>query len=245
MNTNSNTYTIVYTSVVVILAAAILAVASQALKPKQDANVKADTISQMMQAAQYATDGLTNDAVLDLYKANIKDAFLVNASGERVGDLDKASSEIFSTSQVKAQNSMLKRGRTDALKLPVYVFDKDGQDITVIPCYGAGLWGDIWGYIALQPDRHTIAGAFFNHASETPGLGAKIKDDPSFRGQFPGKTVELAAEPAFEVIKGGAPAGQTNAVDAISGATMTSRALGQAISKWLGLYKAYLNNGEE
>jgi len=245
MNTNSNTYTIVYTSVVVILAAAILAVVSQALKPKQDANVKADTISQMMQAAQYTTDGLTNDDILALYRDNIKDAFLIDANGERQGDLDKASSEIFSTSQVKAQNSMLKRGRTDSMKLPVYVFDKDGQDITVLPCYGAGLWGDIWGYVALQPDLRTIAGAFFNHASETPGLGAKIKDDPSFRGQFPGKSIDLSSEAAFEVLKGGAADGKSNAVDAISGATMTSRALGTAIAKWIDLYKPYLTKGEE
>ena len=190
MNTNSNAYTIVYTSIIVILSAAILAIASQALKPRQDANIKADTISQMMTAAQFKTEGLSNDAIISLYKGAIKESFIIDNKGGKVSDMDKASSEIFSTSKLKAQNSILKRGKADQMKLPVYVFNKDGKDITVIPVYGAGLWGPIWGYLALEPDMKTLAGAFFNHESETPGLGAKIKDDPSFRARFVGKSID-------------------------------------------------------
>lgn len=244
MNTNSNAYTIVYTSIIVILSAAILAIVSQALKPRQDANIKADTISQMMTAAQFNTEGLSNDAVISLYKGAIKESFIIDNKGGKVSEMDKGASEIFSTSKLKAQNSILKRGKADQMKLPVYVFNKDGKDITVIPVYGSGLWGPIWGYLAFEPDMKTLAGAFFNHESETPGLGAKIKDDPSFRARFVGKTVDLKAKPAFEIVKGGA-GNKSNAIDAITGATMTSRGVGEAVADWLDLYKAYLTKAEE
>ena len=86
---------------------------------------------------------------------------------------------------------------------------------------------------------------YFDHASETPGLGGKIKDDPSFRAAFAGKTLNMAGSKHFEIVKGGAPAGQTNAIDAISGATMTSKGLEAAINNWLGAYKNYIQNAEE
>ena len=84
-------------------------------------------------------------------------------------------------------------------------------------------------------------GAYFDHESETPGLGGKIKDDPAFRAQFKGKTVDFNdSKAAFSIVKGGAPSGKSNAIDAISGATMTSRGLDEAINTWLKAYKSYL-----
>jgi len=254
MNTNSNAYTIVYTSAVVVLVAIVLAAVSMSLKPMQDANVKAEAVSQMLTAAQYGTkDELTaqgNDKVLDMYRSSISDAFVINVKGERLHDLDKESVEVFSDSDLKAQNSARKVAKDaeglSGLELPVYVFDKDGQDVTIIPIYGAGLWGPVWGYLALEPDLSTIVGAYFDHGSETPGLGAKIKDDPDFRAQFSGKKIDFATGGrAFDIIKGGAPKGQLNAVDAITGATMTSNGLRDAITDWLDLYKAYLTKAEE
>ncbi len=250
MNTNSNGYTIVYTSIIVILVAAILAAVSMALKPLQDANIKADTISQMLTAAQYATkdelESKSNDEILSIYKENITDAFLIRLDGSKDRDLDaKGNGEVFSTNQLKAQNSALKIGKTDGVTLPVYNFDFNGKKVTVVAIYGAGLWGPVWGYIALEPDHSSIVGAYFDHASETPGLGAKIKDDPSFRAQFAGKKIDFSAEPVFAIVKGGVPDGQQNAVDAITGATMTSKGLSAAIASWMDLYKPYLTKVEE
>ena len=204
MNTNGNTYTVVYTSLVCVLVAAVLAVASQALKPRQAANEKAETIRQILVAAGYGEmEGWRkagNDAVLRFFSENIE--------GEP---------QVYTTSQLKAQNYNIKQGKP--LSLPVYRF-KNG--ITVLAVYGAGLWGPVWGYIALEQDMSTIAGAYFDHESETPGLGGKIKDDPSFRDSFRGKTV-----------------GRDNTVefDAISGATMTSRGLKTAIDTWMKAYR--------
>ena len=240
MNTNSNTYTVIYTTIVCVLVAAILAFVSQSLKPRQEANEKAETISQILTAAQFGEksewQAKGNAAVLDFYKSNAAEAIVINAAGEKVDDLNVADATIYNVSQLKAQNYNIKGGKD--LQIPVYKFQ---NGTTVIPVYGAGLWGPVWGYLAFESDLSTIAGAYFDHESETPGLGGKIKDDPSFRAQFNGKSVDFSdAKAAFSIVKGGAPEGKANAIDAITGATMTSKGLDEAINVWLGAYKAYL-----
>lgn len=244
MNTNGNIYTVIYTTVVVVVVAAVLAFASETLKPKQEANVKADAISQMLTASKFfeksELDAMSNDQILEAYKNVAKSAVLVNAEGQECGTLDLAKLEIFTTGQLKAQDKNIKAGKE--VTLPVFVLEKDGQQVTVLPCYGAGLWGPIWGYVALGEDLQTIRGAYFDHASETPGLGAKIKDDPSFRAEFEGKKIDFNSEEAFSVVKGGVPAGVENAVDAISGASITSQCLGTSLNNWILAYKPFLRS---
>lgn len=238
MNTNNNVYTIVYTTIIVVVAAAILAIAAMALKPKQDANIKAETISQMLTAAGFASkEDLAkqgNDQVLAMYSANIKNAFLIDAEGNKTGELETEGS-IELQDNLKQENKNIASGNPS---LPVYVFEKDGAEVNVIPCYGAGLWGPIWGYIAFNADCTEILGAYFDHESETPGLGAKIKDEAWFREQFKGKKVNFSKpDDAFNIVKGGATAGDDSAVDAITGATMTCNGLDAALDTW---FKAYI-----
>jgi Na+-transporting NADH:ubiquinone oxidoreductase subunit C len=225
--------------------AAVLALVSSSLKPKQDANEKAETISQILTAAQFGDKSewqkKGNAAVLDFYKQNIAEAVLIDASGNKTGELSTADATVYGKSELKAQNYNIKDGK--GMKLPVYIF-KNG--VSVVPVYGAGLWGPVWGYIALGSDLKTISGAYFDHESETPGLGGKIKDDPAFRAQFNGKSIDFNdPKAAFSIVKGGAPAGKANAIDAISGATMTSKGLSDAIDVWLQAYKAYLTKNPE
>lgn len=238
MNTNSNLYTVIYTTIVVVVVAAVLAFVSQSLKARQDANIKAETLRQMMAAAQikpaeelYAT---ANADILQLYADNIEEAYTIALNGEKNGSLSVAADNIELIDKLKPQNkAILSEGEAT---LPVYLF-KSG--IAVIPIYGAGLWGPVWGYIAFQPDCHTIAGAFFDHESETPGLGAKIKDEAWFREKFIGKTVEWGDSPAFVLAKNAEETGATNAIDAISGATMTSNGLNAALNVWFGAYSKH------
>mgnify|MGYP003311166240 CR=1 FL=1 len=243
MNTNSNTYTVIYTTIVVVLVAAILALVSQKLGPMQAANEKAETVSQILTAAQFGEKEhwaeIGNKATLEFYKENIESSILVDINAEEVGSLDGAKAEIYSKPQLKEQNYNIKDG--SALALPVYQF-KNG--VFVFPVYGAGLWGPIWGYIAVADDFKTIVGAYFDHESETPGLGGKIKDDPSFRAMFAGKKIILSDEKPFSIVKGGAPEGKENAVDAITGATMTSKGLDAAINTWIAAYRKTLLSGE-
>ena len=257
MNTNSNVYTIIYTTVIVVVVAALLAFVSQSLKAKQDANEKAETISQMLTSAQYGTkaelDKLGNEAKLDKYAEEISEAFVINLEGERVSDLGIARDniEVYSPKALKRQNYNIKGGanKTGEAQIPVFIF-KNGR--TVVPIYGAGLWGPIWGYISFEAGSATIGGAYFDHESETAGLGAKIKDDPSFQLQFVGEVADFSSPNVFDIVKGGAPKdaeGKSlvdNQIDAISGATMTSQGLDAAIDTWLGAYaKYFLNITEE
>ena len=238
MNTNSNTYTVIYTAIVVVIVAAALAFVSQKLGPMQAANEKAETISQILTAAQFGDKESWgekgNASTLEFYKENVEQVVVVNQEGENVRTLDIESVEIYSTSDLKAQNYGIK-GET-GYEIPVYIF-KNG--IKVLPIYGAGLWGPVWGYIAVNSDNATVAGAYFDHESETPGLGGKIKDDPSFRAQFAGKVIDFTDAEPMSIIKGGAK-GKANGVDAITGATMTSKGLSAAIATWLNAYEKVL-----
>jgi len=241
MNTNSNAYTVIYTSLVVVVVAAVLAFTAMKLKPAQDANAKAETLRQMMSAAQIKpTDELyatKNAGVLQLYADNIDRAYTIGLDGAQNGTLSTDKAKIELVDNLKPQNKAIKEGGNATL--PVYVF-KSG--ISVIPVYGAGLWGPIWGYIAFQGDGKTIAGAYFDHESETPGLGAKIKDEAWFREKFAGKQVAFGTELLFDLSKNAEAAGAANAVDAITGATMTSKGLGEALNIWFKAYEKHFTD---
>ena len=240
MNTNSNVYTIIYTTLVCVLVAAILAFASGKLAPKQQENEKAENISQILTAAQFGTkaewQAAGNSAIVKFYKENASCAFTINEQGEKVRDLNISEAEVYGVSDLKAQNYNIKGAKS--YEIPVYQF-KSG--VTVVAIYGAGLWGPVWGYFALGEDLQRIAGVYFDHESETPGLGGKIKDDPSFRAEFEGEKISLGANP-FDIVKGGAPAGdlEDSKVDAISGATMTSKGVDAAIDVWISAYVPFI-----
>ena len=241
MNTNSNVYTVIYTTLVVVAVAAVLSFTAMKLKPAQSANAKAETLRQMMSAAQikptdeiYAT---RNAGVLQLYADNIDHAYTIGLDGARNGDLATGKSDIELVDNLKMQDKAIKA--EGEARLPVYVF-KNG--VSVIPVYGAGLWGPVWGYIAFRNDGKTIAGAYFDHESETPGLGAKIKDEAWFREKFVGKTVNFGTEPLFNLSKNAEATGATNTVDAITGATMTSKGLNDALNVWFKAYEKHFQN---
>ena len=227
MNTNSNTYTVIYSIILVVIVAAVLAFAAMFLKPTQDANVKKDTISQILTAATFT--GVEDANILDTYRQEIESAILVDMDGNKVADLDIQDCEVYGTSDLKRQIAAEQKA------LPVYIF-KNG--ITVVPCYGAGLWGPIWGYVGFEGDLKTIKAVCFGHKGETPGLGAKIADEPSFAEAFVGKQVGTG-EILFEVAKPANRQTENNGVDAISGATITSQALGKTLNQWFGFYQNY------
>lgn len=237
MNTNSNLYTVIYTTVLVVIVAAILAFAASALKQRQQDNMDLAKMKTIMLAANM---GQTPDGGVDkgadfmkLYNDHITKAFAIDAEGNVLEGVDA-----FKDIDLKTQYSNLKKGLD--VKLPVYECTMDdGRKVNILAMYGAGLWGAIWGYVAVEDDNETVAGAIFDHASETPGLGAKIAE-PAFYTQFRGKKLSDAGQfSSVKVIKGGAN-GSANGVDAISGATMTSKAVSTSLEQWLGAYKAFL-----
>ena len=221
MNTNSNTYTVIYSIGLVVVVAAVLAFVAKFLQPMQEENVKKDTISQILTAADIE---FTDANVLKVYDGAIKEAILVDINGAVKDSLDIKTREVYGTSDLKKQ-------MIDQDMFPVYVF----ENVVVIPCYGAGLWGPIWGYVGVdKADYKTIKKACFGHKGETPGLGAKITDEPAvFADKFAGKAVG-----PFTVAKNVAET-DASAVNAISGATITSQAVGKALNQWFGFYENY------
>jgi Na+-transporting NADH:ubiquinone oxidoreductase subunit C len=183
LNTNSNSYIIIYSAVLVVIVAFLLAFVYQALKPMQDANVALDVKKQI------------------LYSLNIR-------------NLDGAEAEAKYAEVVKAEADM------DGRKY--YMCNIDGENVMVVALKGMGLWGGISGYIALHNRQQpTVYGVYFNHESETAGLGAEIKDSQAWQEKFIGKRVyDDNYDVALSVVKKVDDA--TTQVDCVTGATLTS-----------------------
>lgn len=236
MNKQSNGYIIGYATVMVVIVAVVLSVAALGLKNKQQQNIEIEKKSDILRSVgllEIPKGADKNQTVVAEYDKYIKDLFLVNEKGEVVASEDPFAVFI----NLNRQYALPAAER----QLPVFVSEKEGARHYIFPVQGSGLWGPIWGYIALDDDLNTVYGAVFAHASETPGLGAEIATSV-FQDQFKGKTIfENGTYVGIEVLKGaGASAGNPHAVDAISGGTITSRGVQQMIDDCLAGYKAYI-----
>ncbi len=242
MKNFSNKYIYIYSVVLVLIVATVLALLAVGLKPYQQKNIKAEQMQQLLASAGIKVERNVAEENYDKY---IIAEYTVNGNGEVIdeyseGKQQKGSERPFDVN-VKSQYKSLKGGATD-VKLPVYVCKKDdGQTIYIVPVRGTGLWGDVWGNVALKSDLNTISGVIFDHESETPGLGSKITDDPNFAKSFENKTMYEGDE--FVSVKVEKRVGTQNphAVDALSGATLTSNGVSAMIEDCLKFYLPYFN----
>ena len=223
MNTNSNSYTIIYAAIMVVIVAFLLAFVSSSLKDMQNANVKNDTKKQILSAINVTE---VTDADAEFAKYEVKD-MLAQADGTLA-----AYEGEFNTSY---------KGEIAENRLHVFECKVDGATKYILPIYGAGLWGPIWGYVALNDDKDTVYGVYFNHAGETPGLGAEITT-PKFQAPFVGKKVLENGEVGLSVVKNGKVAKPDYEVDGISGGTITSQGVDAMLKDCLKLYKPFLSN---
>ncbi|MEM1123814.1 MAG: FMN-binding protein [Bacteroidota bacterium] len=123
--------------------------------------------------------------------------------------------------------------------LPLFVYNGSGEKVYIVSVRGSGLWDAIWGNIALQSDFNTVVGAAFDHAGETPGLGAEIKDNPGFSKQFTGKKIYKDGEyVSINVSKSGVKDLYYD-VDGISGATVTADGVGEMLYRGIKYYEPY------
>lgn len=232
MKTNSNSYTIVYAAVLVVIVAFLLAFVFQALRPAQEANVALDKQKQILYSLNIR--GLQDQAAAAKYKEVVTADEIIDANGNVVDKGSKGGTDA---------GFKLNSGDFKAGKLAVYVCSVNGQTKYVIPVYGMGLWGPISGYIALNDDKSTIYGAYFNHESETAGLGAEIKDNQKWQEQFQGKKLFKGADRnaiAISVLKK-RDSNDPNSVDAVTGATLTSNGVTDMLHDCLGQYIKFLN----
>lgn len=235
MNTNSNKYIIIYATLLVVVVAFLLAFVSQSLGEKQAANVALDKKKQIL--ASLNIRGLDDEAAFQKYREVVEaDAILdgqgaVQVQGQKGGEQDG----------FRLSSADFKAGR-----LALYVCRVDGATKYVIPVYGMGLWGAISGYIALDEDRATVYGAYFNHEGETAGLGAEIKDNRAWQEKFQGKKLFAPADAARIALavekKVDNPDTQ---VDAVTGATLTSNGVRDMLQTGLAKYIPFLASAEK
>lgn len=232
MNKQSNTYTIIYIIALVVIVGTVLAYTATALKPEQQANADADKMRQILLSVHVTPEG--KKAIADDFNRYIT-GIVVNSAGEEIPGENAFDVNVAAQSKIQDADKRL---------LPIYVCNlpEDGTKY-IIPVYGAGLWGPIWGYLALDDDGSTVYGAYFSHQGETPGLGAEIEKS-EFQKQFIGKVMFKADRflPVSVIKKGQKSADGEDTVDGISGGTITSKGVGAMLDNCLSPYKTYLEN---
>ena len=220
MNVNSNAYIILYSVVMVVVVAVLLAVTSLSLQERQQANMLNEKQQQIVKA-------LGENPETASYGDVVAEAVMLDKNGKAIEG--KSESDIFaSLSDLTAS--------FEAGEFPIF---KAKNGCVVIPVYGAGLWGPVWGYLALESDMDTVKGIVMDHAGETPGLGAEITTS-KVQDMFKGKTIFEGNDlVSVSMRKGGAT--NNHEVDAISGGTKTCDGVNAMIKSGLEGYLPFLN----
>ena len=225
MNRDSNTYTFLFATVMVLVVASALAFTASSLKDLQASNVRKEKMQNILATIGIETD---REQAEKLYNQYITAEISLTASGEIDQELKKP---------------------VDVQRFPLYEATVDGAKYYIVPLRGAGLWNAIWGYIALKDDKNTIQGAVFDHTGETAGLGAEITQQ-WFQDRFVGEKVfdEQGNLVGINVSKTNNDPKDTDKndheVDAISGATITGDGVTAMIKERLTHYLPYLK-GEQ
>ena len=232
MNKNSSGFTFIFSSLMVIIVAVLLATASIILGPYQAKNVRLEKMQNILSSIGIKTDREEAEKIFNKY---IKSEVVLNSKGEPVPGKISAF-EI----DLKKELDKARLGKVKEQLFPLFVFAKDRKLFYIIPVRGKGLWGPIWGYIALEGDLNTVYGASFGHKGETPGLGAEI-DTEAFQKQFSGKKIfdESGNFVSVHLIKGGAAPEDLHGVDAISGGTITSTGVSEMLQRTISSYLPY------
>lgn len=243
-NTDSNQYTILFAIGMVVIVGSLLAFTASSLKPNIVENERMEKQQNILYAMGVNENGdndivfVSTDKVASEFSKYVTTQLVLDAQGNALEDNEAYLID------VKKEQAKAKNGGTRAL--PLFVGKKEGQSYYIIPIRGKGLWDAIWGYVALDEDM-VVQGAFFDHAAETPGLGANIKqryfmDDftgeklLSSTGDFKGITVAKGNNDPKNLIK------DDYEVDALAGATITGDGVSAMIKSDLKLYLPYFKN---
>lgn len=234
----SNVYVIAFSAVLTIILGGLLAFSAIGLKPMQDMQVALDTQKKILGAVVELKEG---DDVPAIYEQRIE-SLVVNAKGELVSEID-GEPTVAEDIEVGKQFKLPAEDRL----FPVFKYhagEADQVDAYILPVYGNGLWDNIWGYVALENDLETVKGIVFDHAGETPGLGARITS-VDVQERFKGKKIydDLGELVAVRMVKGetGDPSiYDNNNVDGLSGATITAMGVNDMLENYLSYYAPYL-----
>ncbi len=248
INKNGTGYTFGFAIVMVVVVGAALATTAMSLKPLQQANAADKKMMDILGAVKVDSQ---RDNAKQLFAEYVISRTGINSSGQQVvlkqGEVEPTDADDPFNIDIKKDYRSHKPAKGDLswsnandLTFPVFECQKEGQTYYVVPMVGSGLWGPIWGYVALEGDMQTIYGAKFDHKTETPGLGAEIKEN-FFTVKFEGKSLADVGPTYFEVLKGGAVTDE-HSVDGITGGTITSKGVDEMLNRTMGIYLKYFQN---
>jgi Na+-transporting NADH:ubiquinone oxidoreductase subunit C len=224
---HSNKYTLIYATILSVITAVVLALASEGLKPAQQANIALDKKSNILKAVRLSLN--ERKTIIDSYEKGITE-LVINSTGDIL--------EGQNTNNIILKDEIAKP--ISERHLPIYIYtDSTKKKFYILPMQGVGLWGPIWGYISIEDDFNTVYGAFFDHKSETPGLGAEIGEKP-FQYQFQGKKIKdnTGKFISVNVVKktDKVEFSTEHRVDGITGGTITSKGTNAMLKKWIEPY---------
>lgn len=246
---HNTSYIIKFTLVMTVIVALVLSLLVSGLKDTHTENEsvynKKGILSAVTQQLGKDIATMSNQDVQSLF-ANKIEQKVINMKGDLVSpeDVKKATG---ANSPVDIDWGKESKKPEAERFLPVFTYKADdNKEYNILYVRGKGLWDEIWGYIALESDWNTIAGEAFDHKGETPGLGAEIKDNKAWYGQFTGKKIYDASGnyQSISVVKGGVKI-KDHQVDAISGATITGNGVDEMLYRGLKYYEPYISKNKK
>ncbi len=232
-----------------VVCSLVVSTAAVSLKPAQEANKVLDRKRNILAAAGMLEEGGDVEELFSQVTTKVVDL----RTGKFSDDIDsenydqkKAAKEPLRSDELESADDVAKIGRREHYSL-VYVIETNGQlDKVILPVRGYGLWSTLYGFLALESDLNTVSGLGFYEHAETPGLGGEV-DNPSWKGQWPGKKVYKDGDAAIALIKGKVNPNSANAsyqIDGLAGATLTSVGITNLMKFWLGKmgFQPFLNN---
>lgn len=245
MKNFSNKYIFLYSVILVAVVAVLLSIVATSLKDKQQANIRNEKMQSLLKAINV---DVGRDAAASEYAKYFTQELNVNVAGETMDVYDIVAGKMTQGDDanrpfninLKSEQKKAENGIEDA-RFPVYCYTKDGKTGYVLPMRGTGLWGPVWGYIALAADCNTVNGVTFDHEGETPGLGAEITGD-KFQKPFIGKQIldSKGIVVSIAVKKHANPEG-IHEVDAITGGTMTSNGVNAMLATDMARYQNFFD----
>lgn len=230
-------YVVIFVVALTASVAVLLTGFRQITKPVADRNEEIFNKRAILSAVgDYLGEGvkvanLEDDQVLDIFDKQVQQVVL-----------DMQGNEIEGVKAEDVEMAKEKKKPATEQKIPLFIYEQGGKKFYIVSVRGVGLWDEIWGNIALEGDLNTIAGASFDHAGETPGLGAEIKDNSAFPRAFKGKEIFKDGEYVSVNVRKGGAIDKRHEVDGITGATVTSNGVTEMLYRGIKNYMPYFNS---
>lgn len=232
VNKDNTGYIFLFTFLLIGVVAVILSSLATSLAPQIAKNNETKKQMDLLQSIGVESTRANAKELFQKYIGS-NPSYVINSRGEVVQGVNAFDVDIRTQHRDRSLTEEQK-------KFPLFVANKDGQTLYIVPVVGKGLWGPIWGYISLKDDRRTIYGVSYDHQGETPGLGAEIKQS-FFTDRYVG---EVVADADFnfneiKVVKDGT-GNQPLKVDGITGGTITSKGVEEMVNRTMKIYLNYL-----